>query len=118
MANYDKDHNHMERPDTFIGRMNKTADNMKEEDKDLIVNVASASLIGVAAVVGGLPLVAICGCLWAADKPSPQHLISTGWLPGFNALARYCHNHVASIKQHHVANTTYTHARCTSCRLA
>jgi len=68
MANYDKFRNHMEEPDTFIGRMNKTADNMKEEDKDVIVNVATAGLIGVAAVVGGLPLVALGGCLWAVDK--------------------------------------------------
>lgn len=68
MANYDKVSNHMERPDTFIGRMNKTADNMKEEDKDLIVNVTTAGLIGVAAVVGGLPLAALGGCLWAIDR--------------------------------------------------
>tara|TARA_R100001198_G_C5243087_1_gene220975 strand:- start:2762 stop:2977 length:216 start_codon:yes stop_codon:yes gene_type:complete len=68
MANYDKFRNHMERPDTFIGRMNKTADNMKEEDKDLIVNVTTAGIIGVAAVVGGLPLAALGGCIWAADK--------------------------------------------------
>ena len=58
----------MEESDTFISRMNKTADNMKEEDKDLIVNVTTAGLIGVAAVVGGLPLAALGGCLWAVDK--------------------------------------------------
>tara|TARA_R110001606_G_scaffold115974_2_gene244552 strand:- start:2421 stop:2636 length:216 start_codon:yes stop_codon:yes gene_type:complete len=68
MANYNKFHNHMEESDTFISRMNKTADNMKEEDKDLIVNVTTAGLIGVAAVVGGLPLAALGGCLWAVDK--------------------------------------------------
>ncbi len=67
MANYDKFRNHMEKPDTFIGRMNKTADNMKEEDKDLIVNVTTAGLIGVAAVTVG-PTAAVLGCcLWATD---------------------------------------------------
>ena len=58
MADYDKFRNHMEEPEPMIS----------EKDKDLIVNVASAGLIGVAAVVGGLPLAALGGCLWVADK--------------------------------------------------
>ena len=68
MANYDKFHNHMEESDTFISRMNKTADNMKEEDKDVITNIATVGAIGAAAVVGGLPLVVLGGALWTLNK--------------------------------------------------
>lgn len=68
MAGYDKFRNHMEEPDTFIDRMNKMADDMKEEDKDLIVNVATAGLIGVAAVTAGPAMAVLGGALWAADK--------------------------------------------------
>lgn len=68
MANYDKFRNHMEEPDTFISRMNKTADNMKDEDKDAIATAAKVGAIGAAAVVGGVPLAVLGGALWALNK--------------------------------------------------
>ena len=68
MAGYDKFRNHMEEPDTFISRMNKTADNMKDEDKDAIATAAKVGAIGAAAVVGGVPLAVLGGALWALNK--------------------------------------------------
>lgn len=58
MPEYSKFRNHMEEPEQGI---------IREEDKDLIVNVATAGLIGVAAVTAGPTMAALGCCLWATD---------------------------------------------------
>lgn len=67
MAGYDKFRNHMEEPDNFIDRMNKVADDMQDNDKQLIADVATAGIVGVTAAV--CPPIAIAqGILWAAKR--------------------------------------------------
>ena len=48
--------------------MNNAADNMEEKDKELLANAATAAAIGVGAVVGGVPLALLGGCLWAINR--------------------------------------------------
>jgi len=59
MAGYDKFRNHMEEPEQGI---------ISEEDKNLIVNVGTGALIGVAAVTIGPSMAVLGGCLWAIDR--------------------------------------------------
>lgn len=49
--------------DNFVSRMNKAADDMLKENKNLIVNSVTVGLIGIAAVAA--PPVALAGvALW------------------------------------------------------
>lgn len=59
MAGYDKFRNHMEEPEQGI---------ISEEDKNLIANVGTVALIGVAAVTAGPAMGVLGGCLWAIDR--------------------------------------------------
>jgi hypothetical protein len=52
----------------LVQRMNTEADNMEEKDKELLANAATAAAIGIGAVVGGVPLALLGGCLWAIKR--------------------------------------------------
>ena len=52
----------------LVQRMNTAADNMEERDEELLANAATAAAIGIGAVVGGVPLALLGGCLWAINR--------------------------------------------------
>ena len=59
MPEYSKFRNHMEEPEKGM---------ISREDKDLIVNVGTGAIIGVAAVTIGPSMAVLGGCLWAIDR--------------------------------------------------
>lgn len=55
-----------------IQKINNAADNMEERDEELLTNAATAAAIGVGAVVGGVPLALLGGCLWAINRKTNE----------------------------------------------
>ena len=56
----------------LVQRMNTAADNMEEKDKELLANAATAAAIGIGALVGGVPLALLGGCLWAINRKTDE----------------------------------------------